>query len=54
MEPRDVLVVLFDGLQSLDLTGPVEVFDGANHGAPGAYRIRTASLTAARSVPPAV
>lgn len=44
MEPRDVLVVLFDGLQSLDLTGPVEVFDGANHGAPGAYRIRTASL----------
>ncbi|MFI1496359.1 GlxA family transcriptional regulator [Streptomyces platensis] len=44
MEQRDVLAVLFDGLQSLDLTGPVEVFAGANHGVPGAYRIRTASL----------
>ncbi|TJZ56923.1 GlxA family transcriptional regulator [Streptomyces piniterrae] len=44
MEQRDVLVVLFDGLQSLDVTGPVEVFAGANQGVPGAYRIRTASL----------
>ncbi|MEV0369009.1 DJ-1/PfpI family protein [Streptomyces sp. NPDC050636] len=44
MEQRDVLVVLFDGLQSLDVTGPVEVFTGANGGLPGAYRIRTASL----------
>ncbi|MFG2141261.1 GlxA family transcriptional regulator [Streptomyces sp. NPDC048650] len=44
MEQREVLVVLFDGLQSLDVTGPVEVFSGADAGAPGSYRIRTASL----------
>ncbi|QHC24446.1 GlxA family transcriptional regulator [Streptomyces sp. GS7] len=44
MEQRDVLVVLFDGVQSLDVSGPVEVFSGACVGAPGAYRIRTASL----------
>ncbi|MEU9112490.1 GlxA family transcriptional regulator [Streptomyces sp. NPDC048483] len=44
MEQRDVLVVLFDGLQSLDVSGPVEVLSGANVRTPGAYRIRTASL----------
>ncbi|ARF58594.1 GlxA family transcriptional regulator [Streptomyces gilvosporeus] len=43
MEQRDVLVVLFDGLQSLDVSGPVEVLSGAALTAPGAYRIRTAS-----------
>ncbi|MGD3108386.1 GlxA family transcriptional regulator [Streptomyces sp. YGL11-2] len=47
MEQRDVLVVLFDGVQSLDVSGPVEVFSGACHGVPGAYRIRTASLDGA-------
>ncbi|MCE4942388.1 MULTISPECIES: GlxA family transcriptional regulator [Streptomyces] len=47
MEQRDVLVVLFDGVQSLDVSGPVEVFSGACHGVPGAYRIRTAGLTGA-------
>ncbi|WP_043267866.1 DJ-1/PfpI family protein [Streptomyces sp. CT34] len=47
MEQREVLVVLFDGVQSLDVSGPVEVFSGACHGAPGAYRIRTASLDGA-------
>lgn len=47
MEQRDVLVVLFDRLQSLDVTGPVEVFSGASAAAPGAYRIRTASLDGA-------
>jgi transcriptional regulator GlxA family with amidase domain len=51
---RTVLIVLFDGVQSLDVTGPLEVFAGANHwssqadgtrGPDGpAYRIRTASL----------
>lgn len=35
---RDVLVVLFDEVQSLDVAGPVEVFAHAG------YRIRTASL----------
>jgi len=55
---RTVLIVLFDRVQSLDVTGPLEVFAGANHwqsrpdhrqaSTPGpdgpAYRIRTASL----------
>ena len=30
MVPRDVLIVVFDGVQSLDVTGPLEVFTGAN------------------------
>ena len=46
---RRVLVVLFDGVQSLDVTGPVEAFTVANRwreqrGAHPAYSIRTASL----------
>lgn len=41
---RTILVVLFDDVQSLDVTGPVEVFAGAEAQAPGSYRIRTASL----------
>jgi transcriptional regulator GlxA family with amidase domain len=55
---RPVLIILFDGVQSLDVTGPLEVFAGANrwqsshdgqagrpHDADGpVYRIRTASL----------
>jgi len=28
--PRRVVIVVFDGVQSLDLTGPLEVFDGAD------------------------
>jgi transcriptional regulator GlxA family with amidase domain len=46
---RTVLIVLFDGVQSLDVTGPLEVFHTANRlrvedgGAPG-YAITTASL----------
>ncbi|WP_329284879.1 GlxA family transcriptional regulator [Streptomyces sp. NBC_00691] len=46
MTQRPVLVVLFDGVQSLDVTGPYEVFAGAGRasGDPDAYRIRTASL----------
>ncbi|NEE06029.1 GlxA family transcriptional regulator [Streptomyces sp. SID7499] len=47
MAPRTVLAVLFDGLQSLDVTGPLEVFAGAALLSPGAYRIRTASLDGA-------
>ncbi|MGW7263994.1 GlxA family transcriptional regulator [Streptomyces sp. NPDC054842] len=38
---RTVLVVLFDDVQSLDVSGPVEVFAGARPD--GAYRVRTAS-----------
>ena len=44
-------MVLFDGVQSLDVTGPLEVFAGANswqarHGQDPLYDIRTASLGA--------
>jgi transcriptional regulator GlxA family with amidase domain len=46
---RTVLMVLFDQVQSLDVTGPLEVFTGANtwrtyHGGGPEYDIRTASL----------
>ncbi|MFJ8079550.1 GlxA family transcriptional regulator [Streptomyces sp. NPDC096205] len=44
MAQRTVLVVLFDDVQSLDVTGPVEVFAGADTCTPGSYEIRTASL----------
>ncbi|CAM5293908.1 GlxA family transcriptional regulator OS=Streptomyces alboniger OX=132473 GN=CP975_31150 PE=4 SV=1 [Streptomyces alboniger] len=47
MEQRTVLVVLFDGVQSLDVTGPVEVFTGAGLARGGdapAYLLRTATL----------
>lgn len=44
---RTVLVVLFDGVQSLDVTGPVEVFAGADLHRSGSYRVRTASLDGA-------
>ncbi|GGV03877.1 GlxA family transcriptional regulator [Streptomyces spectabilis] len=48
MAQRTVLVVLFEGVQSLDVTGPVEVFGGATgpDGGP-AYRVCTASLDGA-------
>ncbi|MEO3974674.1 GlxA family transcriptional regulator [Streptomyces sp. CAU 1734] len=46
MTERPVLAVLFDGVQSLDVTGPVEVFAGAAilTRDPAAYRLTTASL----------
>ncbi len=44
---RTVLVVLFDDVQSLDVTGPVEVFAGAEAFRAGSYRIHTASLDGA-------
>ncbi|AVH55241.1 MULTISPECIES: GlxA family transcriptional regulator [Streptomyces] len=44
---RIVLVVLFDDVQSLDVTGPMEVFAGAELYREGSYRIRTASLDGA-------
>ncbi|WP_189919391.1 DJ-1/PfpI family protein [Kitasatospora xanthocidica] len=45
MGAHTVLVVLYEGVQSLDVTGPVEVFTGAGNasGRPGAYRVVTAS-----------
>ncbi|MET8687008.1 GlxA family transcriptional regulator [Streptomyces sp. NPDC004732] len=47
MAQRIVLVVLFDDVQSLDVTGPVEVFTGAGlctADPKGGYLVRTASL----------
>jgi transcriptional regulator GlxA family with amidase domain len=42
---RRVLIVLFDGVQSLDVTGPLEVFAHAQAADGGpAYEVRTASL----------
>ena len=42
---RTVLIVLFDGVQSLDVTGPLEVFAHAvDRQGERAYRVRTASL----------
>jgi transcriptional regulator GlxA family with amidase domain len=42
---RTVLIILFDGVQSLDVTGPLEAFAHATDGAGApAYEIRTASL----------
>jgi len=50
MPPRTVLIAAFDGVQSLDITGPLEVFTGAGRyqagrgaGSP-AYRVRVGSL----------
>ncbi|MFE2252998.1 DJ-1/PfpI family protein, partial [Streptomyces lavendulae] len=45
MSLRNVLVVLYDGVQSLDVTGPVEVFAAAGRcpGGRGGYAIRTVS-----------
>jgi transcriptional regulator GlxA family with amidase domain len=46
---RTVLIVLFDGVQSLDVTGPLEVFAAAADGHGGrAYQVRTASLGGAQ------
>ncbi|MDC2961329.1 GlxA family transcriptional regulator [Streptomyces gilvifuscus] len=44
MSQRTLLLVLFDGVQSLDATGPMEVFAGAEKRMPGSYRLRTVSL----------
>jgi transcriptional regulator GlxA family with amidase domain len=48
MAPHTVLIPVFDGVQSLDLTGPLEVFSGANRYLSGrghgpAYQITVAS-----------
>ncbi|GHF49307.1 transcriptional regulator [Streptomyces griseus] len=39
-----MLVVLFDGVQSLDVSGPMEVFSGASRSPGVSYDLRTASL----------
>ncbi|WP_329042008.1 GlxA family transcriptional regulator [Streptomyces sp. NBC_00178] len=47
MKQRSVLVVLFDGVQSLDVSGPAEVFAGASRFPGISYDLRTASLDGA-------
>ncbi|MFD5496396.1 GlxA family transcriptional regulator [Streptomyces sp. GDS52] len=47
MTSRSVLVVVFDDVQSLDVTGPLEVFAGAGRHSGHPYEIRTASLDGA-------
>lgn len=44
MPQRSLLIVFFDELQSLDVTGPLEVFTGADRLGGDAYTVRTASL----------
>ena len=42
---RTVQIILFDGVQSLDAVGPLEVFaHAARHDGGPAYLVRTASL----------
>ncbi len=41
--PRRVVIVAFDGVQSLDVVGPHEVFAGARQMVPNAYRISLCS-----------
>ncbi|WP_406407371.1 GlxA family transcriptional regulator [Streptomyces halstedii] len=43
MKQRTVLVVLFDGVQSLDVSGPMEVFAGASRSPGVTYALHTAS-----------
>jgi transcriptional regulator GlxA family with amidase domain len=43
---RTIAILLYEGIQSLDVTGPLEVFNGADaalraRGTPGGYRVRT-------------
>ncbi|QUH04820.1 GlxA family transcriptional regulator [Saccharopolyspora erythraea] len=40
---HDVAVVVYDGVQLLDVAGPVEVFDGATRATGGGYRVRVLS-----------
>lgn len=46
MEPRRVVLVAFPGVQSLDLTGPLEVFSTAARVRPAAYRVEVVAGSA--------
>jgi transcriptional regulator GlxA family with amidase domain len=41
MEPRQIVIVAYAGLQPLDLVGPAEVFGAAARLAPGSYALQT-------------
>ena len=47
---RHILVVAVDGCQSLDVLGPVEVFDHADRERPGAYHVELVGPTATGAV----
>jgi len=52
VQQRSVAILLYDGVQSLDVTGPLEVFSGADtalraRGAGPGYRVRTIASAAA-------
>jgi transcriptional regulator GlxA family with amidase domain len=47
MPARQVVIVAFPGVQSLDVTGPLEVFHGAGCAARGAYEVAVATLDGA-------
>jgi transcriptional regulator GlxA family with amidase domain len=47
MATRNVVIVAFPGVQSLDVTGPLEVFHGAGRIAEGAYAVAVATLDGA-------
>jgi transcriptional regulator GlxA family with amidase domain len=44
MAEREVVIVVYDGVQLLDVAGPLEVFDGARRARAGAYRTTIASV----------
>jgi transcriptional regulator GlxA family with amidase domain len=44
MAEREVVIAVYDGVQLLDIAGPLEVFDGARRVRADAYRIRVASV----------
>lgn len=44
--PKEIILLGYDGVQTLDLTGPLDAFDSANGLRPGCYRTRVASLGA--------
>ena len=44
MQGERVVIVVFDGVQSLDVTGPLEVFAGANSAGFPRYHIRICSI----------
>lgn len=44
---RRIVILVFSGVQSLDLTGPLEVFDTASQLEPGTYRIEVVAPEAA-------
>jgi transcriptional regulator GlxA family with amidase domain len=47
MAARSVVLVAFHGVQSLDVTGPLEVFHGASRVVRGAYEVAVATLDGA-------